>query len=311
MIFSSSSARACEALELAEPGRELAQLLCATAPWLFSTSSSDCNASPPGAVQGALVLRESGASARTSGANATSVSSTSARRRPSAPKQRQMTLAALAQLARRTHVVDAHEHLAALDDCALAHQDLGDDAALQVLHHLDLARGDHLAVAPGDLLELGPPRPGEEHDEEGSDREQEEVGEAAARVCRSAPARPSTNSASARPGRRVGRRAAGPAAGVAALGISGLRPDPAGGERLEHVVPRPVRDHPSAVQHDQPLDQRQERGAVGDQEQGLAGQDLLRRCLSRPSAPLSMALLGSSSNSIGGSRSSARATATA
>jgi hypothetical protein len=95
------------------------------------------------------------------------------------PEQRQMALTALAQLARRPHVVDAHEHLPGLDDRALAHQELGHDAALQVLHHLDLARRDHLAITPGDLLQLSPARPGEECDEEGRDHEQEQMGEAA------------------------------------------------------------------------------------------------------------------------------------
>src|SRR5918994_5432520 len=101
-------------------------------------------------------------------------------------------------------------------------------------------------------------------------------------VWRSAPARPSTRSASARLGRRARRRAAGPAAagtGVAVPVMSGLRPDPAGRERPEHVVPGTVGDHPPAVQHDQPLDQGEERGAVRDQEQGLARQDLLEALL--------------------------------
>ena len=53
----------------------------------------------------------------------------------------------------------------------------------------------------------------------------------------------------------------------------------AGRERLQHVVPRSVGDHPAAVQHDQPVDQGQERGAVRDQQQGLAGQDLLEALL--------------------------------
>ena len=156
---------------------------------------------------------------------------------------------------------------------------LGDDAALQVLHDLDLARRDHLAVAAGDLVELGPARPGEEDGEEGGDREQQQMGEAARDL--------QLGAGAAEHELGIGRARAGAVAAarrgaVTEAGVGGAPPRQvcarmlAGGERLQHLVPRSVGDHPAAVQHDQPVDQGQQRGAVRDQQQGLAGQDLAR-----------------------------------
>ena len=66
-------------------------------------------------------------------------------------------------------VVDAHQRLVLADDLAGLDEDLGHDAAFEVLHDLDLARGNHLAHAHGDLVERREAGP-EERDEEESDR---------------------------------------------------------------------------------------------------------------------------------------------
>src|SRR5690606_18722872 len=95
-------------------------------------------------------------------------------------------------------------------------------------------------------------------------------------ACRSAAARPVTNATSARLGRRTRRREP---AGALGLVMSGLRPDAAGRERLEHVGARAVGHHPPAIKHDQPINQGQERGAVRHEEQGLARQDRLQPLL--------------------------------
>ena len=179
MIFSSSSARAWERFSWSSRVAELAQLLLALQRLALQHVQFRLQRVAAGAVQRALVARDVGRFGQDLGGErdvgVVDLGAQPAER----AQQRQMTLAALAQLARRAHVVDAHENLATLDDRALAHQELGHDAALQVLHDLDLARGDHLAVAPGDLLQLGPARPGEEDGEEGRDREQKKMGEAA------------------------------------------------------------------------------------------------------------------------------------
>ena len=94
-------------------------------------------------------------------------------------EQRQVALAVLAQIARGPDIVDPQQHLALLDDLALAHQDRRDDAALQVLHHLDVARGNYPALAAGHLVQGRPARPGEEQHEERGDRHQQQMREAA------------------------------------------------------------------------------------------------------------------------------------
>ena len=119
-------------------------------------------------------------------------------------------------------------------------------------------------------------------DEEGDDR-RTAADERSRAGAESAPARPITKSASARswppacdatrPARPDGRqrRAAGHAQVWARIrpAASAFRTSCLGA----------VGDHPAAVEHDQPLDQRQQRGAVGHQQQGPAGQDLLEALL--------------------------------
>ena len=167
------------AVQLVEAGRELAQLLLALQRLALQHVQFRQQRLMAGAVQRTLVARDFGCVGQDLGGEC-DVGLVDLGTQPAErAEQRQMALAALAQLARRTHVVDAHEDLAALDDRALAHQERSHDAPLEVLHHLDLARGDHLAIAPGDLLQRGPARPGQEDGEEGRDREQEKMGEAA------------------------------------------------------------------------------------------------------------------------------------
>ncbi len=66
----------------------------------------------------------------------------------------------LAEVGGEFRVVDAGEHLALLDGVAFLHRDRLDDAALERLQDLHLARGDHFALAALDLVENGEVRPG-------------------------------------------------------------------------------------------------------------------------------------------------------
>lgn len=50
-------------------------------------------------------------------------------------------------------VVDAQQYLSGVDDVPLPNQQLGKNAALEILDHLDLVRGDHFPRAPGDLVD--------------------------------------------------------------------------------------------------------------------------------------------------------------
>src|SRR5215813_13286280 len=50
---------------------------------------------------------------------------------------------------------------------------------------------------------------------------------------------------------------------------------------LEHAGLRSIRHHLAAVQHDQPVDQRQHRMAMGDEDDGLAARDRAQALLER------------------------------
>src|SRR5688572_1062737 len=50
---------------------------------------------------------------------------------------------------------------------------------------------------------------------------------------------------------------------------------------LEHAGLRTIGDHLAAIQHDQAVDQRQHRMAVGDQDDGLAARDRAQALLER------------------------------
>src|SRR5690606_28122256 len=66
--------------------------------------------------------------------------------------------------------VDAQQELALLDRVALAHQQLGEDAGIEALDHLFLARGHDPALAARDFLQLGLRGP----QDESAEREQQE-----------------------------------------------------------------------------------------------------------------------------------------
>ena len=72
-------------------------------------------------------------------------------------------------LARRraeASVVDAHQRLVLFDNLSRVHQDLGNDAALQVLHDLHAARRNDLAFADSDLVHRCDTRPRQRGGEE-------------------------------------------------------------------------------------------------------------------------------------------------
>jgi hypothetical protein len=91
--------------------------------------------------------------------------------------EREVARAPLAEIGRGADVVDPHQGLPLLDDLALADHDVGDDAALEVLHDLGLARRDHPALAPGHLLERRPAGPAEEHHEKRDDDKEKDMGQ--------------------------------------------------------------------------------------------------------------------------------------
>ncbi len=61
-------------------------------------------------------------------------------------------------------LVDLQQQLTFLDHIAFAHQDLGDHAAVERLHDLQLTRRNHLAVALGHFLDMGQRGPDDQQD---------------------------------------------------------------------------------------------------------------------------------------------------
>ena len=68
--------------------------------------------------------------------------------------QRHLLGAVLAQFRLEAGGVDAQQDLALLDHLAFADQHVGEDAALQVLDHLDLRGGNDLAHADRDFVDM-------------------------------------------------------------------------------------------------------------------------------------------------------------
>ncbi len=71
--------------------------------------------------------------------------------------------ALLAMARRQQRVVDMQDGLILVDQIALLHQQFGENAALEILHHLNIGRRHHLALAPGDFVHLGDTGP-QHHD---------------------------------------------------------------------------------------------------------------------------------------------------
>ncbi|MCY1215710.1 hypothetical protein D9M72_275630 [compost metagenome] len=67
---------------------------------------------------------------------------------------------------REAGIVDAHQRLVLVHHLPRSHHDLGDDPAFEVLHHLHLARRDHLALAHGHLVHPRQRGPGQRHQHE-------------------------------------------------------------------------------------------------------------------------------------------------
>ena len=92
--------------------------------------------------------------------------------------QRHLLGAVLAQLRLEAGGVDAQQDLALLDHLALADQHVGEDAAFQVLDHLDLRRRDDLAHADRDFIDMRVRGPAAEGgDEQGDDKEEQGRGQ--------------------------------------------------------------------------------------------------------------------------------------
>ena len=150
-------------------------------------------------------------------------------------------------------VVDAHQRLILLDDRAFLHQEIGDDAAFERLHHLGLARRHDPAVAALDLVEHREMRP---------DQERRRAGRAkrTAACARSA-------ACAARPRRGCHWRRRNQIAPLASPHRAA--PRTAARRSLASTWSRgTVGDQPAVVEHQQAIDQRQQRQPMGRDDDG-------------------------------------------
>ena len=136
---------------------------------------------------------------------------------------------------------------------AFLNQDFVDDAAFQRLDDLDLSRGNDAAVAALDLVEDREMRPDQADDEQRECREQEHARR---------PRRAQLDRRADVVGEGEIRLLHGSTDLTVRLRCLGLRP----GRRLQHrddLVARSVGDQAALVEHQQPIDQGQQRRAGG------------------------------------------------
>ena len=88
-------------------------------------------------------------------------------------QQRKILHAVFPQRRNKARFVDPEQRLARLDRLAFAHQDFRDDAAVDRLDHLQLARGDDLADAARHLIHRREGRPQHQHQQNDADRAQQ------------------------------------------------------------------------------------------------------------------------------------------
>ena len=101
-------------------------------------------------------------------------------------EQREVLGPRLAKRGREAGLVDVEDDLVLGDDVADPDRDLGDDAALEVLDDLDLARRDDLALPDRDFLEVGEGGP-DEKDQEQDERAADDQEGGARRVLQERP----------------------------------------------------------------------------------------------------------------------------
>ena len=94
-------------------------------------------------------------------------------------KQLVLSESGLARLSFGKRVLHSDDNLILLYNIAFSNQDIGDNAALKMLHDLNLARRDDLTFATRDLIKISIIRPKEEKDEKRNNSEQQNVSETA------------------------------------------------------------------------------------------------------------------------------------
>jgi hypothetical protein len=75
----------------------------------------------------------------------------------------------------KARLVDLDQQLVGLDDIALAHENLGDQPAVDALQDLHLFRRNDLALAAGDFVELRHGRPQDEQRHDNADAAQQDA----------------------------------------------------------------------------------------------------------------------------------------